>query len=176
VADAIPPGGAIELEVASAWLPRLVPASFWGFAPPAAFSSEDHADHTAEIHDLIGSVDGTTGGWVTAPVVAPVRDPTGLAASTALSELLSELDGACATPSWIPGPGACDRLRRELAGAARSLAAGDSTSATRYLQAFRVGLLGARDRREASESAYWLLDVNAEFVSARVGGGAIVPW
>lgn len=101
-------------------------------------------------------------------VVAVPVDPS----PVALIHRLDTLGGrACGELGWIPSEEVCRMLRAKLAGAAASLAAGQTQAAAAQLTAYLHALdaqRGTEPGKHVSDSAYWLLKVNAEYVLAKL--------
>jgi hypothetical protein len=172
--EGIAPGGMVDFEIVTPWLPRIEPGRFWGLVPPVRFPSGEKQEHDQELHDLIQSVSGVTGGWVTSDMIAPVRDPAGLAPTQALRETMTTLDAACAAPRLISSEITCLRLKATLERAFLSLTAGACGTARGEIKSF-LQQLSAERGKDVSENAYWLLWTNGDFLLSNIDSKVTEP-
>jgi hypothetical protein len=168
--EGVGPGEMVDLQVHTSWLPRLASGWFWGLTPPVRLLSEEREELADEVHEIIDSVSGVTGGWVSTSVVAPVRDPSSLSASTQLAELTQQLEAVCTALRWITSDDTCFSLRTKLDSARQALEAGQTGAAKSAVKLFMSEL--GQARRSINDSAYLVLWINAEDALERLAGDA----
>jgi FIMAH domain-containing protein len=166
-AGGVAPGSSLDgFVVRTTWLPAIMPGKFWGSAPPVAFPDGD-GEHEPAVHDLIKSVNGVRGGWVSGSVIAPAREVAAVTTDRLVQTALGDLSRACGTLGWITATGICNSLQVKLEHAALALQAGDASAARARLETF-VSELDAQRGKHVPESGYWLLWTNAQEALSRL--------
>jgi hypothetical protein len=143
-------------------LPAIV--TYWvrGYAPPPILKGgEDTLPPTDPLVE--NSIGGSTVG------IAPF--PQDRRPGTLLTRLLSLTDESCGPRSWIASVTVCSSLRRKLERAREAVVTTNHGKAHAPLQDFLKELRahhGPAGTGHVTDNAFWLLKVNAEFVSGLI--------
>lgn len=140
-------------------LPAIVTFRVRGFFPPPPLTDADVGVIPPSDPLLENSVPGKTVG------IEPFPDD--LSPTDLLRRLRELTDQTCGELGWIDNAGICNSLDKKLQNAERSLERGRANSARGQLGGF-LNELQAQRGKHVSDSAYWLLKVNAEFVLSQL--------
>jgi hypothetical protein len=160
----VPPGSSSPaLTFGAIGLPTVV--TYWatGHFRPRPYQALEEGTQPPAARDAIaaGSVSGKTVG------VEPF--PADLTPANLLIRLRGLTDQACDSLAWIGSTTVCSSLRGNVDRASQALAQGDTGGARSELTSFVAELDSQHGTSlPVNDSAYWLLKVNAEFITGRL--------
>lgn len=169
----VAPGSRVDsLRITSNWLPAVRPARAFGLAAPISLPTlvEDTPD---TVYRLVARAQGFgffTGGGFAFWAVVPARPRAALAEpGPGLDSVVADLAQVCSL-AWIADGSACTSLGVLVSQAREGVAQGNTAVARAVLATF----LSALDAQHGlglavSDNAFWLLQINAEFILSRLG-------
>lgn len=171
-ADGLPVGGTLVATLETSLLPAVGSARVQGKTAGVNWPTSDPIPDNDDVRDVVESLSGLTGGWLTMTTIVPRRDPglfddpvQGLAAIT------GDLTFACGPAGWITSDGVCNSLQAKLRAAQAAVAGNAIENARAALRDFLTELdaqHGTTAGKHVTDNAYSLLKVNVESLLARL--------